>query len=315
MALEGSLDYASFGGTAPVFNPPAGFDLRLGANGADQFVSGVFSAGTKQIGFIRIPTMLPFNETAALTQFQNEIFWFSQHTGALVIDIMRNGGGNLCYTQQLLQSLIPTPFRGFAYDIRASWNWVTLFNSALQTAQAWKADSATISQYQSYVRSLQSAMATGGMAGPLPVCGASFTNIPPAVDTSGNVSAYRQPILVLVDGLTLSAAEAFAMVLQDEGRATIFGVRTDGGGGNPVSLSTPYADAAARVTRTFITRKAVVATPGFPPSDYLENTGVYPDILADYMTRDNLVEKGKPFVAAFTSAITVQTTRSQLNSQ
>jgi hypothetical protein len=303
MALPGTLDTATFGSAAPVFDPPPGFVLRLGAQATDQFTSGTFPAGTKQIGFIRIPTMLPDNQTTALAQFQSEISWLAQHTDGLVIDVMGNGGGDLCYTQQLLQSLMTAPFRGFAYDIGATWTWVSVFNSALETAQSWNADPATIAQYQTYISAVESAMTTGALTGPLPVCGVSFDNVPPAVDANGNLSAHQKPSLVLVDGLTLSAAEAFTMALQNEGRATIFGVRTDGGGGNPVSLTTTYADGATRVTRTLITRKAVVATPGFPPSDYLENTGVYPDILVDYMPRDNLVGNGQPFVAAFTAAI------------
>ena len=42
--------------------------------------------------------------------------------------------------------------------------------------------------------------------------------------------------------------------------------------------------------------------PDFPPSPYIENIGVQPDIVVDYMTRDNLVTGGVPFIQAFTSA-------------
>ena len=39
----------------------------------------------------------------------------------------------------------------------------------------------------------------------------------------------------------------------------------------------------------------------FPlPSPYIENIGVRPDIVADYMTRTNLITGGAPFVQAFT---------------
>ena len=36
---------------------------------------------------------------------------------------------------------------------------------------------------------------------------------------------------------------------------------------------------------------------------YVENIGVRPDIVVDYMTRDNLLNQGKPYVAAFTAAL------------
>ena len=94
------------------------------------------------------------------------------------------------------------------------------------------------------------------------------------------------------------------MFLQDSGRATVFGVRTDGGGGNPGSYNaTTFSEGSTRVTRTFVTRPRAVTTPGFPPANHMENVGVYPDIINDYMTRDNLLNGGKAFVTAFSSAV------------
>jgi len=52
-----------------------------------------------------------------------------------------------------------------------------------------------------------------------------------------------------------------------------------------------------------VTRKGFVATPGFPAADHLENTGVYPDIVVDYMTRDNLMHGGRAFIEAFSQAV------------
>ena len=49
-------------------------------------------------------------------------------------------------------------------------------------------------------------------------------------------------------------------------------------------------------------RGVLISTPEFPPSPYIENIGVQPDIVVDYMTRQNLVTGGAPFVQAFTNA-------------
>ena len=46
----------------------------------------------------------------------------------------------------------------------------------------------------------------------------------------------------------------------------------------------------------------MISTPEFPPSPYIENIGVRPDIMFDYMTRENLITGGAPFVQAFTDA-------------
>jgi len=45
-----------------------------------------------------------------------------------------------------------------------------------------------------------------------------------------------------------------------------------------------------------------VSTPEFPPTPYIENVGVRPDVELDYMTRENLLSGGAPFVSAFTAA-------------
>ena len=39
-----------------------------------------------------------------------------------------------------------------------------------------------------------------------------------------------------------------------------------------------------------------IATPDYPFSDVIENVGVRPDVEADYMTRDNLLQNGLPFL-------------------
>lgn len=294
-----------FGSPFPVYNPPPGFKSRLGAARTDQFLSGTFIVNGKTVGFIRIPTMSPSSTTVALQQFQAEIAFFQQNTDGLVIDVMGNGGGSLCYTESLERSLIPAPFRSIAYEIRATRLWVNAFSSSLTAAKNAKADQWVTDLYAAYLQEVQQALSENrGRTGNLPICGPVFENIPPATDAKGTNSAYTKPILVLTDNFTLSAAEAFSMILQDEHRATIFGTRTDGGGGNPASYNaTTYSEASTRVTRTFVTRGRPVQTPDFPASTYIENTGVYPDIVADCMTKENLLHGGKDFLNAFSAAI------------
>jgi hypothetical protein len=58
-------------------------------------------------------------------------------------------------------------------------------------------------------------------------------------------------------------------------------------------------------------RKNPVMTSDFPAAPYVENIGVRPDIQIDYMTKENLLQKGKPFVDAFTQVIVDQIKKSQ----
>jgi hypothetical protein len=303
-AIPSRLAFGGFGNMAPLFNPPPGFQLRLGAQATDLFTSGTFPVGGYTIGFIRIPTMLPASELTGQDQFSREIQWFQKNTGGLVVDIMDNGGGDACYAQSLAQYLIPQQFQGVMSQVLATQYWIENFSSSLTLAQSSGAQPWVNTLYADYLSELQAAMAVSrGMTGPLPLCGPT-PQVGPATDWNGNSIAYTKPILVLTDNFTLSAAEIFAMMFQDAHRATIFGMRTDGGGGNPGTFdATTYSEGTTRVTRSLIVRAQVVQTPGFPASNYIENTGVYPDIVQDYMTADNLLNQGATFVAAFSSAI------------
>src|SRR5262249_19040952 len=92
--VAGSL--VPFSSHFPAFNPPPGFKLRLGAKSTDEFVSGTFPVGNNVVGFIRIPGFSPLSQSNALKQFQAETSFFQQNTSGLVIDLMGNGGGNIC---------------------------------------------------------------------------------------------------------------------------------------------------------------------------------------------------------------------------
>ena len=294
-----------FGNLSPAFNPPAGFKSRLGSRAADVFLSGTFVANGKNLGFIRIPDMAPPSTSAALSQFLGEITYFQQNTDGLVIDVMGNGGGSGCYTQSLVSLLMPQTFRGLSFQLRATQAWVAEFSFQLENAKALGAPQYVIDLYTAYLKEVQQAFSENrGMTGPLPGCGSSL-DANPARDSRGNNLAYTKPILALTDNFTLSAGEIFVMMLQDEKRATLFGTRTDGGGGNVVSYDAgAFSEGATRITLSLINRKAAVATPGYASLPYYDGVGIYPDMVADFQTVENLNTGGRPFVDSFVTAIT-----------
>ena len=61
------------------------------------------------------------------------------------------------------------------------------------------------------------------------------------------------------------------------------------------------------------TRRIPTATPDYPLSIYIENTGVRPEVVSDYMTRENLLQNGAPFINGFlkTMAAHVRQSRSR----
>ena len=293
-----------FGNFSPVFNPPAGFQLRLGAGQTDEFVSGTFPIGKLNIGYIRIPSMEPNSFSNGQTQFAGEMAYFQTNTDGLVVDIMENGGGDGCYSQTLASYMIPHNFRGLEFQLRATLSWQVAYSQNITIAEQQGAPQWVINLYTSHLNAVKKALAANrGMTGSLAICGPTF-DTPPATDDKGNLAAYTKPILVLVDNFTLSAAEILAMFMQDSKRATLFGTRTDGGGGNVVSFNAgAYSEGFTRVTESLITRSAPVQTPGFPLLASYDGVGIYPDIVQDYMTAANLATGGQPFLTAVGTAI------------
>lgn len=299
-----------FGSIFPVFNPPAGFVTRRGLSTADYFLSGTFPSGTLKIGYLRIPDMAPANSAAALSQYATEIAYFQANTDGLVIDVMANGGGSVCYTQTLVSYLMPGGFRAAAGELRASLGWQLEFSSVVTRAQQLGLPSYYAALYNQYLNDIKTALTQNrARTGSLPFCGISF-DVPAAADKTGKILAYTKPIVVVTDNFTLSAGEIFTMMMQDEGRAKIFGTRTDGGGGNVVDFpnATAFSEGDIRITESIITRKQPYNYPGFGTSNYYDGFGIFPDIEQDYQTASNLSTGGVPFVTAITKAITDQIT-------
>ena len=302
-AVAGSIE--PFGSPFPVFDPPAGFQLRLGGDPTDEFLSGTFPVGKYTIGFIRIPSFEPLSDTHALDQFQAETTFFQQNTDGLVIDLMSNGGGDGCYSNNLLQYLFSKSFHSIGLELRATEFWLQVFESSLIDAQ-FAGDQTAIKLYSAYIGQIQKALAAKrGLTGALPVCTDSFTYTP-ARDDKGKIVAFTKPIVLLTDNFTGSAAEFFSATLQDLGRAAVYGVRTSGGGGNVVEFdfnATPFSEGSARVTLSLGIRNHGITTPDLPTAPLIENIGIVPNVVADYQTADNLLHAGQTFVKGFSNAI------------
>ncbi|MCX7605508.1 MAG: S41 family peptidase [Bryobacteraceae bacterium] len=300
--LEARIDETSMAvlnpGLRPIFALPQGFQTRLAGNAAtDSFTSGWWSAGGLRIGFLRIPNMSPaLGTTAALQQFDREIEWMEQNTDGLVIDIMRNPGGSVLYVENLCQRLIPYVFRSIGFELRPTAAEVASFGATLEAARRSNLPEPVISGYEGRYRDVLAAYRENrGRTGPI-----SLTQ--PSLWLEPARTVYTKPIVVLIDEFSASGGDAFAATLQDNGRALLVGMRTMGAGGNVVDRNgTWYAEASTRVTRSLMSRRYDVSTPEFPPTPYIENVGVRPDVELDYMTRDNLLQNGRPFVEAFTA--------------
>jgi hypothetical protein len=54
------------------------------------------------------------------------------HFDGLIVDVMRNPGGDGCYAESLLQRLIPYRFRGTGQEVRVTRDWVLAFSNLFE---------------------------------------------------------------------------------------------------------------------------------------------------------------------------------------
>jgi hypothetical protein len=289
-----------FGGTSPIFAGAlagAHFTRRLGGSAGDYFYSGTFPYEDLTIGYIRIPSYAPASTSAALTQFQKEIAYFNANTDGLIVDEMRNPGGNLCYGESIASQLIPDYFRVTGFRLRPFWSRVIGFYNSWINAKASGAPQAVIDQYELVYKAMLAANTSGQtITDSLPLCTSSLTRAP-LMDVDGNVYAYKKQMMMLIDEFSTSTADSVPGMIRDANRAVLYGMRTDGAGGNNTTLTAgSYSEGSAGMTLALQTRKDKHLFGTYPYTDLIENVGVWPDLTDDYMTKDNLLQSGAPFL-------------------
>ena len=110
--------------------------------------------------------------------------------------------------------------------------------------------------------------------------------------------------MLLTDEFSASAADLFAAVMQDNKRALLYGMRTDGAGGSVNSSDAGvYSETGLVYAQSILIRKDIVTVAPYGDTNLIENVGVRPDKVDDYMTEENLLNGGKTFVANFLAAM------------
>ena len=292
------------GQRTPVFfaGLPAGFVQRLGRTATDFHFSGTYEADGMRIGYLRLPNFAPPNLANAISELRTEVAFFEQNTDGLVVDVMRNTGGG-CYMLDAASYLIPHPFFFFGEEIRVTLGRINGIQAALEAALRAGAPQSIIDIYTEILRQLEEAYrGNRARTEPVPACSLQTHNNEPAKDGQGNLAAYTKPLIVLVDEFTISAGDIFAAMLQDNQRGPLVGTRTNGAGGSvsgwPAGI---YSEATTGNTNSLVARIAPVEVTGYPATHYIENVGAHSDVRLDFMTKENLLTRGRPFVEAFTS--------------
>ena len=294
-------DYYSvlnFGSRFPIYAPPPGFVQRPVPPGIPAFLlSGTYMSEGKRIGLLRIPSFSPPSTALVLQHLDQEIAFFNANTDVLVVDVMRNPGGLVSFVEAALQRFMGNPFRIIGFEIRSTGAWLFSFASQLNFARATlpPGDPILVNLENNFNEVLRAYNENRGRSAPVSLNATGSLVLNPAA------VAYTKPLVVLTDEFSASAGDMFPAVIQDNGRAPLVGMRTMGAGGSVVGFTcTSYTESICRITASLMNRGVMVATPEYPTAPYIENIGVRPNILVDYMTRTNLMAAGAPFVQAFT---------------
>jgi C-terminal processing protease CtpA/Prc len=206
---------------------------------------------------------------------------FESETDSLVIDQVNNPGGNMFYMYALLSHLTDKPLA--LPDQRI----IIGEEDAMQASQLLQADP--------FIQTDMDAMrALGPSLGGYPVTlkvwkqfagyfrfimgqlreGKRLTDLVAMMGVKEvephATQRYTKPIVVLVNELDFSSADFFPAILQDNGRAKLFGVRTAGAGGavKPVQFPNQFGIGMISYTWTLAMRAS-----GKP----IENLGVTPE--------------------------------------
>lgn len=295
----------------PIFALPAeGFQQRAGVSRTDPIVSGIFTVGEKKIGYVRVPT---FSTSTPTTRAIAEIQMFKSTTDALIVDLMRNPGGNVCVGEILLSAVMRDKFKGFNAEIQFTWNDYLLTKDEIERLRRTGGPQDEIAEAEALLSTLDQALSSGkSRTSAIAICGATDERSPLRNRETGDILSYDKPVILLVDDASASTAEIVAALFQDAGRGIVVGTRTAGAGGSVTSRSVGiYSEGGASYAITVGVRSKTIASEDLPAAPYIENIGVRPDVTLDYMTRDNLFETGKPFLTRLLEIAVEQANKGQ----
>jgi hypothetical protein len=168
---------------------------------------------------------------------------------------MHNPGGSQSYVDALYSYISPQPFEQPLSGGRLLTFWpISMFKWF--TAEANHADAATLAFYRNMYEQVEAANKQGtDLSPPFPAIGITDLR-QPARNAQGSVIAYTKPMMLLTDDVSISGADAFAAMFQDNRRGINFGVRTNAAGETRSSFrraGTPRRLQAARSIWLFAT--------------------------------------------------------------
>lgn len=233
-------------------------------------------------GYIRIPTFLPDDVDLAVAEFGKVIESMEQKADVLVVDQVNNPGGYLLYVYALASMLTDKPLTVPKHQLALAQEDVYFANKYIpilediETAEEakefleeylpWMPANLELAQVLlEHLRFVDAEWNSGRLL-TIPCYLYGIGPLLPHPEVH-----FTKPILVLINQLDISGADFFPAILQDSGRATIFGTCTAGAGGflGTVDFPNLHGISAFSFTASIAER---------PDEQFIENHGVTPDV-------------------------------------
>ena len=197
---------------------------------------------------------------------------YDSEADVLLLDQTHNGGGSYCvdFFSLFIQEQKPS----FVQANNADRRWMRAFN------QDWSKEIGATADMVSYMsHEVERAIDMGQpLSSHLPIFGDFLVSPDPKY-------TWKKPMLVLIDELAASCADAFPMLVKRSNVAKLFGNRTVGAGGNVEQVTElNHSGATIRLTRGLFT--TFNRDGHYPESGYVENNGVKPDIYYQHNITD-----------------------------
>jgi hypothetical protein len=262
-----------------------------------EFDAYVYTNKGKSIGYIRIPHFRGYAKEAE--EFGEIIKAMEGRTHALIIDVMNNPGGLDFYTFALTSYLSDKPLLNLREEITLTQEDVSfaieeieLFSTIESSQEAsdlmgtdicgYPVDKQLIHSLLGCAQFVHAEFKEGHfLTSAYPLEGLEYIQPHPTIH-------YTKPILILVNSLSISCADLFPALLQDNQRATLVGQTTAGAGG--YVLSRKYSNRFG-LANFSLTGSMMYRMNGEP----IENKGVTPDVSYE-MSVDDYLHQYRNFI-------------------
>ncbi|MBX3233183.1 MAG: PDZ domain-containing protein [Labilithrix sp.] len=299
-----------------VLPPPE--ELLWRAPDAAFYGAYAFSAAGRRYGFVRLHTydVPPAEQPRAMREVDEALSVFLERdVDALVIDQRGNGGGNFLFAYVMLSRLFERPLvpprQRFLIDgdevvgfgPRAALAELGARLGGVRTDEEARATMDAIPLFARFFGfgPRDRATAQGAAAffaffasQPPGLTAPHFALVPEHVPERSRGPVFGKPVVMLIDGMSISAADYVPAALKDNGRVTLFGTTTSGAGGDQrrVGRADACKPGASELVRACAPPEVIAAletlgitafnftvTLGVRPGDrVIENVGVAPDV-------------------------------------